>query len=197
LSPDFDELVGGEGLAPEERERLLRAHQLLVAAGPLPELPPHLATPAVPEAELLPFVPRRRRPATIAMLAAALTLAALVAGYVWGHGGSGFATDFTVGMRGTPAAPAAQAAILVGPKDEAGNWPMLVRVTRLPELPRGERYEVWLTRKGKPAAMCGTFLASGPETSAYLNAPFKLRKFDGWIVREGRTGPVVLRTDRI
>jgi hypothetical protein len=74
---------------------------------------------------------------------------------------------------------------------------MLVKVAHLPELAQGERYEVWLTRHGKPAALCGTFLASGPETSAYLNAPFKLRKFDGWIVREGRAGPVVLRTERI
>jgi hypothetical protein len=41
VSPDFDELVGTD-LEPEERDRLRHAHDLLVAAGPLPELSPEL-----------------------------------------------------------------------------------------------------------------------------------------------------------
>src|SRR5206468_2040698 len=39
---DFDELVGGGDLEATERERLERVHDLLVAAGPPPELPPAL-----------------------------------------------------------------------------------------------------------------------------------------------------------
>ena len=38
--PDFDELVGE--LEPEEEARLRHVHELLVAAGPPPELPPAL-----------------------------------------------------------------------------------------------------------------------------------------------------------
>ena len=43
--PDFDELVGGDDLPGPERERLQRVHELLVAAGPPPELPPELVQP--------------------------------------------------------------------------------------------------------------------------------------------------------
>ena len=49
--PDFDELVGKE--VPEhERERLKRTHELLVQAGPPPELSPALET--VPRIEETP-----------------------------------------------------------------------------------------------------------------------------------------------
>ena len=37
--PDFDALVGAD-VPGEERDRLRRAHELLVAAGPPPELAP-------------------------------------------------------------------------------------------------------------------------------------------------------------
>ena len=50
MTPDFDELVGND-LGSEERDRLRRAHELLVAAGPLPELPPSLADPRAPYEE--------------------------------------------------------------------------------------------------------------------------------------------------
>ena len=76
MSPDFDELVGSD-LERDERERLRYAHDLLVAAGPLPELSPSLdRTPGIEEAEVVPFFNRRRH-AAIAVLAAALALADL------------------------------------------------------------------------------------------------------------------------
>jgi hypothetical protein len=40
--PDFHELVGND-LDPAERERLERVHEMLIAAGPPPELPQELA----------------------------------------------------------------------------------------------------------------------------------------------------------
>jgi hypothetical protein len=49
-TPDFEELVGAD-LSPEEQARLRRAHDLLIAAGPPPELPPALAEPGAVEAE--------------------------------------------------------------------------------------------------------------------------------------------------
>jgi hypothetical protein len=40
-APKFQDLVG-EGLPPTEHERLERVHEMLIAAGPPPELPPEL-----------------------------------------------------------------------------------------------------------------------------------------------------------
>ena len=52
--PNFDDLVD-QGLDLEERARLLRVHELLIAAGPPPELPPSLASPPPePKATLIP-----------------------------------------------------------------------------------------------------------------------------------------------
>ena len=39
--PDFQDLVGDD-LSPDERERLERVHDMLISAGPPPELPPEL-----------------------------------------------------------------------------------------------------------------------------------------------------------
>src|SRR5437588_621917 len=64
--PEFRELVGDD-LTPEERARLERVHELLVAAGPPPELPPALAEPPG-ESEPSPMVlPRRRAGAILAL----------------------------------------------------------------------------------------------------------------------------------
>ena len=41
--PDFDELVGNVE-EPDERERLRRVHELLVEAGPPPDLSPALSS---------------------------------------------------------------------------------------------------------------------------------------------------------
>ncbi len=63
--PDFRELVGDD-LPDEERARLERVHELLVAAGPPPELPPALVEPDLeprdldPRDESVKFLPRRR-----------------------------------------------------------------------------------------------------------------------------------------
>ena len=41
--PEFDDLVGD--VPADERERLLRVHEMLVQAGPPPEIPPELERP--------------------------------------------------------------------------------------------------------------------------------------------------------
>jgi Anti-sigma-K factor rskA, C-terminal len=182
MSPDFDELVGTD-LEPDERRRLRRAHDLLVAAGPLPELSPSLdRTPGVEEAEVVPFFNRRRH-AALAVLAAAIALAVFGGGYLTGHEGdsAGFSTTRVIAMEATPAAPrGASASLSLGAKDDAGNWPMLVRVTNLEKLPPRGYYALWLTKKGRPVAPCGTFVAAGRTTEIRLNAPYKLTRFDGW-----------------
>ena len=53
-TPDFEELIGAD-LSPEEQARLRRAHDLLIAVGPPPELPPALAEAGAVEAEPTPL----------------------------------------------------------------------------------------------------------------------------------------------
>ena len=180
--PDFRELVG-EDVPGEERKRLRRVHEMLVAAGPPPELSPALER--APEVGgRVAFLPRRRRGAVL-LLAAALAAAVFGVGFLTGavtHNGSTRSAVFVVSMHGTRAAPNALASIRLEDVDSAGNWPMQVIVRGLPKLPRGGYYELYLTRKGRPVAPCGSFLVHGGTTRVRLNAPYELKRFDGWVV---------------
>ncbi len=191
MSPDFDELVGDD-LAAAERERLERVHALLVAAGLPPELPPRLASPPPPpQAPVIPF-PRRYRTAA-AGVAAVLAVALLGTGYVIGRGTTP-EEAFALPMTG---AGGAKAELVVFAKDAAGNWPMELTVSGLEPLPAGSVYELWLTKHGELTESCGTFSVSAAETEVPLNAPYRLRDYDGWVVVEhGSTNPV-LRTAAI
>jgi hypothetical protein len=198
-TPDFRELVG-EDLPREEEEQLRRVHDLLVAAGPPPELPPHLQEPIEPERprDNVSYLPRRRTGLLLG-LAAAIALVSLVLGYAVGTR-KGFKADFSVPMHATAAGAGASATIHVGELDSAGNWPLKVEVKGLKPLPKGGFYEMYLTLHGKPVATCGTFRAVDSQ-SVRLNAPYKLSNYDGWVVtREGRGAhihPIVLRTNTI
>ncbi|HYZ75796.1 MAG TPA: anti-sigma factor [Gaiellaceae bacterium] len=181
-TPDFDDLVG-EDVPAGERERLRRAHDLLVAAGPPPELSPTLARPPEVGAPVA-FLPRRRR-AALLLLAAALAAAAFGGGFLTGavtHSASPKSAAFVVSMHGTRAAPNALASIRLEEVDAAGNWPMRLTVQGLPKLPSGGYYELYLTRHGRIAATCGTFNVHGGRTVVRLNAPYRLDRFDGWVV---------------
>jgi hypothetical protein len=201
LTRDFDELVGD--LEPEQRERLRRAHELLLEAGPLPELPPSLADPWPPEAEIVPFFNRRRN-ASLALLAAAAAAAAFGIGYLTGrNGNSDFVTKHTVEMRAAAGAPAgAIGSIAVSGRDDSGNWQMIVRVAHLEKLQSRAYYAVWLTRKGRAVAACGYFVVpanTSKVTEVRLTVPYKLSRFDGWVVTEQKPrghepGRVVLTT---
>jgi uncharacterized membrane protein YgcG len=193
VSPaDFDELVGAD-LEPGERERLRRTHDLLVTAGAPPELPPSLrvppGAPTPAEVRIFPGGYPRRRLAAAVVLAAAIAVTAFGAGYLTAEGSDpepAFATDFVVPMRGTDAAAEARASLEVGERDEAGNWPMRMTVRNLPALPNLGRYELLLTKDGRLAASCGTFTVEGDKTVVFLNAPYRLRQYDTWVItREG------------
>jgi hypothetical protein len=196
--PTFDELAGGDDLSPEEAARLERVHDLLVAAGPPPELPPHLQQEPDPEAgrrDNVYGLPRRRTGALLG-IAAALALTAFLGGFVYGTRHAPFAEDFSVQMSG---AGTASAVIHVGKVDSAGNWPLKVDVDNLPALPKGQYYEMFLSRGAdRRAASCGTFRVSGSKDGIRLNAPYRLNSFNGWIVTRERPGsakhPVVLTT---
>jgi hypothetical protein len=182
---DFDELVGPD-VDPAERERLRRVHDALLIAGPPPELPAGLAAP--PRAAA-----RRRRPLLLLAAALALALAAAFAGgWLAGSGGPDLEQDFALEMHGTDAAPEAEAELVVFERDEAGNWPMEIRISGLAD----GRYELVLTRAGKPAESCGYFRVDGA-TVTYLNAPYRLREFDGWAVIRPRSERILLQTDEI
>jgi hypothetical protein len=197
--PDFDDLVGTD-VEQAERERLRRVHDLLLEAGPPPELSP--------EIELGPTLgmtlSRRggRVQKRVLLIAAALVVVGLafLGGYLSGNGGgNGLSSGSVLKLSGTGAAPAALASLHIQPVDAAGNWPMKLAATGLPKLPPHGYYTVWLVRNGKPWASCGAFVVAGANraVSVWLNAPYRLEKGDSWVVTKqlpgrGDVGPVVL-----
>jgi hypothetical protein len=197
--PDFRELVGD--LPEEERARLERVHELLIAAGPPPELPPALVEPDLdPRDENVEFLPRRRAGLVLG-IAAAVGVAAFLGGFLAGRAKDPFPKVFDVPMQGTAQAANASAIIHVGKADDAGNWPLKVVVRGLKPLPKGQYYEMFLTHGHKPAATCGTFRVAQTGDTVRLNAPYNFRSFDGWVVTLERPGsgkhPVVLTTKSV
>jgi hypothetical protein len=197
--PEFEDLVG-QDVSGEERERLRRTHELLVAAGPPPELTPELAAgPTLRMTLQRRSRPQRRR---VYMLAAAVAaaLVAFLGGYIAGNGsnGSKVAAVRTLQLQGTAAAPRAFASLRVLPFN-AGNWPMTLSVTGLPALPKNTYYEVYLVRSGRAWASCGSFVVTSPSsaTTVTLNAPYRLHEGDSWVVTKQAPdskapGPTVL-----
>jgi hypothetical protein len=188
--PDFDDLVGPD-VSPAERERLHRAHELLVAAGPPPELSPELEAVPWPEDALQPLFGRRRHKESRArrpvLLAAALATAIFV-GFLLGQAAtsdnsSSISATKTVEMHGTALAQNALATLKLGKEDAAGNWPMVLHVTGLPRLTEGGYYALYLTKDGRPLVSCGTINVSGA-TSVRMSAAYALEQFDknGWVI---------------
>lgn len=193
-APDFRELVGDE-LSTEELRRLRRAHDALVAAGPPPELSPHLAEPSRPPRRESVLV--RRRFAVLA-LAASLGVAAFIGGAVFGEQRAGFDPEFTVAMRGVGSERGALASLEVGERDEGGNWPMRLKVRGLTRLAARGYYELLLT-KGARRIPCGNFTVHDGTTTVLLNAPYELEGSTGWVVAVHRRGhvenpPVIMTT---
>jgi hypothetical protein len=101
--------------------------------------------------------------------------------------------DFTETMTGTAAAANASASLAVFDLDSAGNWPMELTVAGLPPAGSGRPYELWLTRGGKLAALCGGFFTDSTGWATVpMNAPYRFDEFDGWvIVEEGSETPLL------
>lgn len=187
--PSFEELVGAETTGAE-RERLRRAHELLLQAGPPPELPPELRR--APNFGVVHHLAQRRRLVkrrALVLLAATVSIAAVFfgAGYSVGHHGAKSTAPRppkVLSLTGTPAAPHAQATLAVW-REASGNWPMTLSATGLP---KHGYYEVYLVRGGRPWISCGTFHVEGSArgVTVSLSAP-TLRKGDSWIVT--RIGP--------
>jgi len=188
---DFRDIVGTEGLEPDEEARLRRIHDLLVQAGPPPDLPPALErTPEAAEPEIIqfPLLPRRRWVAAT-LVAATVTVLAFGGGYLLGHSKGGtpsFAVKRIVPMKGSGQA---QGLIRISGRDKVGNWPMEVEVTGLPKQPqRVAYYELWLTKGHKPVEPCGAFRMNGDKTTVRFTIPYDAKDADGWVVTAQPTG---------
>ena len=190
--PDFDDLVGYD-MPAAERDRLRRAHDLLVEAGPPPELSPEMEPVPWPEDSLQPLFGRRRRErehkARRPVLLAAALVTAIFVGFLLGQAttstssGTSIKASKTVEMQGTALAPTALATLKLGDEAAAGNWPMVLHVSGLPKLQGSGYYALFLTKGGRPIVSCGTINVSGA-TSVRLSAAYALEHFDrdGWVI---------------
>jgi hypothetical protein len=184
--PDFDDLLGPE-VTGEERERLRRVHDLLVAAGP----PPEVERATAPDTNVVPLRRRQGRRGLIALAATLATAAAFTVGLVVATGDDP-AVDQVIAMTGPSGATAS---LEVYDIDEAGNWPMLLDVQGLEPPADGDRLQLWLTKDGKPAALCGSFLTNDDgEALVSMNAPWRFSDFDGWAVVEAGSQTPLLST---
>ncbi|MCP9487128.1 MAG: hypothetical protein MSC30_14865 [Gaiellaceae bacterium MAG52_C11] len=191
MRDDFEELVGGvEDLEPAERERLQRVHELLLEAGPPPELPVDLRQ--APTVEPIRLLPRRRR-STLALIAAALVTIAFGSGYLLGGRSDDASVFRSISMTGVGEGRDGFASIEILEQDEAGNWPMVVRVRGLQESrSRDDFYELWLTKDGKLADSCGRFVVHDGVTEVALTVPYGFKRYDGWVVtRHGSAEPLL------
>lgn len=198
---EFNDIVDTTGLDPSEEARLRRTHDLLVQAGPPPDLPPALeAPPTQPaEAEIIqfPLLPKRRW-AIAAIAAATLALLTFIGGYFYGNSKSQPATFSTARVVEMHGQGQANAVLRLSRPDSVGNWGMEMTVGGLPKQPtRSAYYELWLTKDGKPVAPCGSFRVHGKNTTVRFSVPYDLHTYDGWIVtKQARDdtppGPTVL-----
>ena len=191
--PDFADLVDGD-LEPSEHERLLRVHELLVAAGPPPELSVALDAPApAPDATVHALPRRRRHRGVIAALAAALAALVFATGYLARGWIDDPGTFDVVAMAGVGQADDASATLEIFDVDELGNWPMRLETRGLRPSSGGRLYELWLTKDGRLAAPCGRFFAEEDGVTVVpLNAPYRLSDYDEWVVvEEGSETPLL------
>jgi hypothetical protein len=198
--PSFDELIDGE-MTGAERQRLEHAHELLLQAGPPPELPPELRK--APSFGVVPLEVKRRvvkRRALVLLAAAVSVVAVFAAGYAVSsqRGGKSQQALEVLDLKGTPVARSATASLEVW-RPHDGNWPMTLNVAGLPKLPQRTYYEVFLVRNGQILGSCGTFRVAGPHAvTVTLNAPYPLEHGDSWVVTrhgagEAEPGKTVLR----
>ena len=130
--PTLDELIGADTTGAE-RQRLQHVHELLLEAGPPPEVSPELEQGP----NLKMTVGKRRRVVrqrALLLLAASLAvLLVFLGGYAVGNqkGSTKSATAVSLKLMGTSAVPNAQASLEVWHR-HAGNWPMtLTAMTKI------------------------------------------------------------------
>ena len=196
--PDFTDLFDDD-LPQEEAARLRHVHEMLVEAGPPPELPPSLAAGPGRKKENVSLMPRRRVGATL-LIAAAIALVVFGGGYLLGHHRASFTAETAIPMHGANGTTAT-ASLELASETAAGNSPIQMVIRGLPNLGKKGYYELLLTRGSRRLASCGTFVVGKNTTTVRLNAPYLLPEGQkaGWIVIahvRGETGtpPALLTT---
>jgi hypothetical protein len=191
MTADFEQLVDLAGLSPAERSRLQRVHDMLVAAGPPPELPGELTQPpAEVGGEVVPLEPRRRRaPVAGLLIAATVAVACFGGGYLLAnqaHSSNAIHVVRVVPMSGQQNS---FASLRVGSADKSGNWPIQLTVNGLKPLASKSRYYLMVWQNGKPAAFCGTFeVNKGGPTTVTFNVAYKITPQTRWVVTEMSPG---------
>jgi len=201
--PTLDELIGAETTGAE-RQRLQHVHELLLEAGPPPELSPELEEGP----KLGTTMGKKRRGvfkqrAMVLLAAAIVVFMIFIGGYVAHNPGGKTASKPVIAqaLHGTKLAPNAEGTLEVWNASN-GNWPMTLTAANLPKLPPHTYYEVYLVRHGKPWGSCGMFRVTSANSQGVvrvpLTAPYSLKKGDSWVVTrpgQGGTepGPTVLR----
>jgi len=189
VNRDFDQLVDSAGLAPDEEKRVRRVHEMLVSAGPPPEL---TATLLAPPTELGPdvggrviaFPVFRRRPRAAALVVAATIAAACFGGgYLIANQAHHTAIN-AVRVVALQGAQNSLASLRVGAADANGNNPMELTVNGLPRLKNPRAYYILMLvdENGKPGAMCGTFKVANGTTSVLFSVPYKITPSTRWVV---------------
>jgi hypothetical protein len=193
---DFDDVIDAD-VQGAERERLRGVHELLVAAGPPPELPDSLLHAPRP-GEVRALRPRMARSRTLLIAAAIIVVGiTFTLGFATGqkHAPPPQALE-KLALRGTSAAPHARGTLALY-QQQSGNWPMTLTVSGLPRVKAPTYYIVWLIRDGKTVAPCGQFVVakSGSSLTLNLSAPYALKRGDSWVVTRATysNGPTVIR----
>lgn len=192
--PNLNDLIGDEATGAE-REQLQNVHEMLLEAGPPPELSDTLEAGPTLGMTLAQQQRQRKvkRRAMILLAAAIAVFAIFIAGYASrSTGGGGRQAVITQQLKGTSLVPQAQGTLQVWNSQDAGtNWPMTLTVVGLPTLAPHNYYEVYLVRNGKPWGSCGTFRPAGSTESPVtvtLTAPYTLHSGDTWVVTRPGSG---------
>jgi hypothetical protein len=212
VTADFDQMVDLTGLGPHEQARLLRIHDMLVAAGPPSDLPVSLARP--PAADVVAgngsrsddtsllretsaggtvvAFPARRRAGAAILIAATVAAACFGGGYVLANQTHKSATHVfrVVNLHNSAQSPQnSEAALRVGAVDANGNWPIQLTVNGLKPLSSTARYYLMVWQHGKPVAFCGGFEVGGKgPTTVSFNVAYKITKSTRWVVTEMAPG---------
>ena len=174
----FDELIGAEP-AGAERERLRSVHELLVEAGPPPEITPEIASGPTTMMTLGKARRARNSRRKLVLLVAAAALVAAIIGI--GLSTNSNKQGLVVPLHGTVVAPNA-----TGTLDVLRPRTMRVDVRGLE---RGT-YGVYVVSNGRPSLECGSFVVTnfGMNTTATLTSPYRLHAHDTWVVARQRAG---------
>ena len=176
MSRSFDDLVDGSGLTPDELRRLRGVHDLLVAAGPPPDLPAALAeAPQPARAEVVPIASRRERSrrTVFGLIAAAVAVVCFGGGYLLGDRSGGSEVVRVVPMQGV-VQQGARASVSLRAEERGGNFPMELEVTGLQPSSDHSYYELFVLRNGKPSFPCVGFKAHAGTTTVHFNVPYEL-----------------------